>query len=286
MRAAWLILLLLSAGGQRVSAAELAARTAVSLAPSLTELVFALGLGDRLVGRSSACDYPPEAQALPVLGDFGRPNWEALLQAKPALVLATDLEKPGLLRRLEGQGIQARLLPCESWKDLMEAARVISRELGDEDAGRRWVTAMETRRAALKQRVETFYAARERPRVYLEVWGDPPMTAGRPSFADDLITLAGGRNIAAALDRRYVATSTEWIMTEDPDAIVVAYMTTHAPALERMAQRPGWDRLRAVRENRICATINPDWLLRPGPRMLDGAEALAEWLMKQERNAQ
>jgi len=280
MRATCLVLLLLTACARLTPAAEALVRAAVSLAPSLTELVFSLGLGDRLVGRSSACDYPPEAQALPVLGDFGRPNWEALLQIKPDLLLATDLEKPGLLRRLEGQGIQALLLPCESWQDLMEAARVISRELGDEEAGRRWVEIMEARRTALEQRVVLFYAERARPLVYLEVWGDPPMTAGRDSFANDLITLAGGRNIGAALGRRYATVSLEWILAEDPDAIVVAYMTTNAPVAERMMQRPGWGQLRAVRKKRICAEINPDWLLRPGPRMLDGAEAMAEWLTK------
>jgi iron complex transport system substrate-binding protein len=283
MRATCLALLLLTACGRPTPAADPSARTAVSLAPSLTELVFALGLGDRLVGRSSACDYPPEALALPVLGDFGRPNREALLEAKPDLVLATDLEKPGLLGYLEGLGIKPLLLPCENWKDLMEAARVISREFGKEEAGRRWVETMEARRGALEQRVEAFFAGRERPRVYLEVWGDPPMTAGRESFADDLITLAGGRNSGAALGRRYASVSSEWILAEDPDAIVVAYMTANAPAAERVALRPGWNRLRAVRENRICTTINPDWLLRPGPRMLDGAEALAEWLMKEAR---
>lgn len=255
---------------------------AVSLAPSLTELVFALGLGDRLVGRSSACDFPPEAKALPVLGDFGRPNQEALLAAHPDLVLATDLEKPGLRGYLEGLGIRALVLPCENWRDLLEAGRVIGRELGNPEAGRRWADTMEARRAAIEQRADAFRAGRERPGVYIEIWSDPPMTAGKESFANDLVTLAGGRNIGAALGRSYANVSSEWILAQDPDAIVLAYMTTNAAA-ERLAQRPGWNRLRAVREGRVCAGINPDWLLRPGPRMLDGAEALAEWLMEEAR---
>ncbi|MBP7829195.1 MAG: cobalamin-binding protein [Kiritimatiellae bacterium] len=255
---------------------------AVSLAPSLTELVFALGLGDHLVGRSSACDYPPEARALPVLGDFGRPNQEALLAAHPDLVLATDLEKPGLRGYLEGLGIRALVLPCENWTDLLEAGRAIARELGNPEAGIRWAETMAARRAEIEQRVNTFWAGKERPRVYLEIWSDPPMTAGRESFANDLVALAGGRNIGAALERSYANANSEWILKQDPDVIVLAYMTTNAAA-ERLAQRPGWNRLRAVREGRVCAGINPDWLLRPGPRMLDGAEALAEWLMEEAR---
>ncbi|HOW97582.1 MAG TPA: cobalamin-binding protein [Kiritimatiellia bacterium] len=263
----------LPAGGQEPSL------TAVSLAPSLTELVFALGLGDRLVGRSSACDYPPEALALPVLGDFGRPNQEALLAAHPDLVLATDLEKPGLRGYLEGQGIKVLVLSCENWTGLLDTGRAVARELGDAEAGIRWAQDMEVRRTAIEQRANTFWAGRERPSVYIEIWSDPPMTAGKESFANDLVTLAGGRNIGAALDRSYANASSEWILAQDPDVIVLAYMTTNAAA-ERLAQRPGWDRLRAVREDHVCAGINPDWLLRPGPRMLDGAEALSEWLMK------
>lgn len=255
---------------------------AASLAPSLTELVFALGLGDRLAGRSSACDFPPEAMAIPVLGDFGRPNQEALLATHPDLVLATDLEKPGLRGYLEGLGIKAMVLPCDNWADLLEAGRVISRELGDAEAGIRWASQMEARRTDIGQRVTAFYGSGPRPTVYLEIWSDPPMTAGRESFANDLVALAGGRNIGAELDRSYANVSSEWILAQDPDVIVLAYMTTNAAA-ERLAQRPGWDRLRAIREGRVCASINPDWLLRPGPRMLDGAEALAEWLMQQDR---
>ena len=94
----------------------------VSLAPSLTELVCALGLGDHLVGRSSACDYPLSVCQLPIAGGFGRPQLEMVENLKPDVVLATDVEKPGALHRLEKMGVRVLILPCEGWTDLMSAA--------------------------------------------------------------------------------------------------------------------------------------------------------------------
>lgn len=252
----------------------------VSLAPSLTELVFALGLGGHLVGRSSACDYPPAASSLPVAGGFGRPQLEMVESLKPDLVLATDVEKPGVLQRLEEMGVRVRVLPCEGWSDLMSAAREISRELGQPARGEEWVKAMAARREALSAKTAAFFAGKAHPRVYVEVWGDPLTTVSGETFVHDLVVLAGGRNIAQGLKGRYVHISAEWVIREDPDVILLAYMLPKTAAPERLARRPGWERIRAVQSGKVCTTIPPDWLLRPGPRMIDGAEALADWLVQ------
>ena len=254
-------------------------RRVVSLAPNLTELVFELGFGSNLVGRSSACDYPPEAQYLPVVGGFGRPNWEALENLRPDLVLATDLEKPGLLDRLKERGVETLLLPCESWDELVQAGLTISEALGQRAAGEEFVRGMTARRRALESRVAAFYAGKPGPRVYVEVWGDPLTTSGAQSFLDDMVRLAGGVNIAAELRPAYVHVSAEWVIQQDPDAILLAYMLPNASPIESIVKRPGWDKIRAVQENAICANIPPDLLLRPGPRILEGAEKFAEWLM-------
>ena len=252
----------------------------VSLAPNLTELVFELGFGSNLVGRSSACDYPPEVRALPVVGGFGQPNWEMLESLKPDLVLATDLEKPGLLDRLKEMGVQTLLLPCESWDQLMQAGLAVGDAFDQRVVGEMFIRNMTTRRADLEKRVAIFHKDKPRPRVYVEVWGDPLTTAGGQSFLNDLIQLAGGTNIAAALRPQYVHVSAEWVIREDPDVILLAYMLPNASSVESVVKRPGWDKMRAVRGNAICANTPPDLLLRPGPRMLEGAEAFADWLMK------
>lgn len=252
----------------------------VSLAPNLTELVFALGFGDALVGRSSVCDTPPDALRIPVAGAFGRPNREALLTLRPDVVLVTDLEQPGWIARLRAEGMEVLQLPCEGWAELMAAARAIGRAAGKPEAGEAWVAAQEKRQAALADRVEQYWNGRVRPLVYLEVWGDPPTTAGGQTFLDEVITLAGGRNIAGDLPRRYTPVNSEWVIAKDPEAIVAAYMSgTNTAAFER---RPGWSAIRAVRDGRVCRSIPADWLLRPGPRLLDGAEALADWLMAED----
>lgn len=257
-------------------------RRIASLAPSLTELIYDAGWGDRLMARSDACDFPPEAAALPIAGSFGRPNLEWLLRQRPDVVVSTDLERPGLADTLRQAGIAYLRLPCESWSQLLDAAARIGAALDDPAGASNWIARAEARRAALAERVATHWGDRPRPRVYLEVWGDPLTTPGRDSFLTDLIRLAGGHNIGAALDRPYAHVNAEWILAEDPTVIVLAYMIPRAgPSAEVLVKRPGWKNLSAVQRGAIIADIPPDWLLRPGPRWLQGAEALADALMKQ-----
>ncbi len=259
------------------------ARRVASLAPSLTELIYDAGWGDRLVARSDACDFPPESAALPVAGSFGRPNVEWLLRRRPDVVVSTDLERPGLAATLRQAGIEFLRLPCESWPQLLEAAARIGAALDDPAGASNWIGRATSRRDALAARVEQHWAGRPRPRVYLEVWGDPLTTPGRDSFLTDLIQLAGGLNIGAALDRPYAHINAEWLLAENPDVIVLAYMIPQTgPTAEYLARRPGWNTLSALRAGRICTTIPSDWLLRPGPRWLLGAEALADFLIGTE----
>lgn len=269
------------AGFVRVAEAQARPLRVVSLAPSLTELVFVLGFGSNLVGRSSACDYPPGVRLLPVVGGFGRPNGEMLESLRPDLVLATDMEKPGVLGRLKEMGVQTLLLPCESWDQLMQAGLAISEAFDQRVVGEKFVRNMTARRNDLEKRVVHFYHGKPRPLVYVEVWGDPLTTAGGESFLNDLIQLAGGTNIAADLRPEYVHVSAEWIIGQDPDVILLAYMLSNASSAESVVKRPGWDKMRAAQQNAICANIQPDLLLRPGPRMLEGAERFAEWMMGQ-----
>lgn len=250
----------------------------VSLAPNLTELVYVLGFGSNLVGRSSACNYPPESQAVPVVGGFGRPNWEVLESLHPDLVLATDLEKPGLLQRVNERGMRGLLMPCESWDELLQAAITLSEAMGRRSAGEQFVKEMTARRNALAARVASFSGTGQRPRVYVEVWGDPLTTAGANTFLTDIVQLAGGTNIAGSLRPKYVSVNSEWVIGQDPDVILLAYMLPKTSAAAALAKRPAWDKIRAIRQNAICDSIPPDLLLRPGPRVIQGAEAFAAWL--------
>ena len=274
----WIVFLALFAGLLSLRAGELPVERIVSLSPSLTELVYELGFGRYLVGRSSACDFPDEVKKVTPIGAFGRPNLEVLKGVRAQVLLTTDLENPSYSQAIEQMGVRVLLLPCESWNELMQAAGKLCEVMGRPETGRQWIQSMEQRRSVLRQQTESFWAHRQRPGVYIEVWGDPVTTVGGDTFLSDIVQLAGGRNIGSELKIRYPHVSAEWIIAENPDVILCAYMMPSASPVKAIAQRPGWGRMKAVARNAICADIPPDLLLRPGPRMIDGAKAFQEWL--------
>lgn len=263
----------------RPSFADPPAQRIVSLAPSLTELLYDVGWGDRLVGRSDADDYPPEATALPVAGSFGRPNVEWLLREKPDLVVSTDLERPGLAATLRSGGVCYLRLPCNGWKEMLDAVSALGEALGDTARADQWIARAQARRDALAEHVKHTWGDRPRPRVYIELWSDPLTTPGRDSFLTDLVSLAGGISLGADLRDPYAHIAAEWVINEKPDAIVLAYMMAAIkPDPAALAKRPGWGAIPAIRNQRITADIPTDWLLRPGPRWIQAAEALAAFL--------
>jgi len=253
----------------------------VSLAPNLTELVCDLGFSDCLVGRSSACDYPPEVKSVSVVGGFGRPNLELLASLRPDYVLVTDLENRELLSWLKQAHIQPLVLPCEDWDGIFTAAETLSAVFGDPSAGKAWKEQVVAGMDEIRRKTEAFYRnGRKHPRVYVEVWGDPLTTVGRNTFLDRVILLAGGRNIARSMGEGYLHVGGEWVVRENPDVIVLAYMLNDAGgARKAIFGRVGWSGIKAVHEDAVCDEIDPDLLLRPGPRLIDGAKQLAEWLM-------
>lgn len=252
-------------------------RGVVSLAPNLTELMCSIGVESQLVARSSACDFPESVKSLPVAGDFGRPNIEAIARLRPATLIFTDVENPAAIASLRQTGVECLKLSCEGWTNLIAAAETLGRALGEIIRVSNWIARMETRRAEIRRFADETWRGRERPKVYVEIWKEPLTTTGRGTFLDDLISLAGGANIASGLPEKYPHVASEWVIRENPDAILLLYMTGNGPA-SAVRNRTGWSGIRAVRANLICDGIPPDLLLRSGPRCLDGAERFAEWL--------
>lgn len=272
----WLVLAVWVWSGPAASAESTNGPRLVSLAPSLTELVFAMGLESNLVGRTNICDYPEAAATLPVLGSFGRPTWEALVAVRPDYVLVTDLEKPGFLQQMQQRGMTPLVLPCENWAELQEAARQIAAAAGFPDIGEEWARRLQRELDDIEAQVDHFFGNRQRPSVYVEIWGQPITTAGRNSYLNDVIRLAGGDPIGKTLRGSYVPVSSEWLIATDPDVILLAYMLADLQGAQRLDQRPGWQRLAAIRSGRVISDIHPDQLLRPGPRLIEGTRALAE----------
>jgi iron complex transport system substrate-binding protein len=243
----------------------------VSLAPNLTEIVFALGAGDRLVGRTSACTWPEPALAVPVIGGFGRPSLERLLEAKPDLILDVDLEDEQLGAAMARSGLRRERIACGTLDEIAPAVRRVGELLGTREAAEELAGRIERDLTVRRARA----GAGPRPRVYLEIWPDPPMTAGSRAFVSEMVELAGGANVGVE-KREYYTLSSETILQRDPEVILALYPAQADSVLARFKARPGWSQVSALRSDRVVCGLDLDLILRPGPRVgegLDGLEA-------------
>lgn len=248
------------------------ARRIVSLAPSSTELLFALGAGDRLVGRTTWCRYPAEAAAVAVVGDGLNPNIEAVAARRPDLVVLyrSPLNETAAAQ-LERLGIAAVILQQDRLEDVARAARVLGNLTGRTAAGDSIVGAMERLLATTPPPPTS-----PRPRIAIVAWHDPPMIIGRGSFLDQLVTLAGATNVFADIGAASATVAIETIVARDPDRIVdIAGDSAQRPP--DYAARPEWQAVRAIRERRFL--MLPEGLFgRPGPRAHEAVAELARRL--------
>lgn len=244
----------------------------ISLAPSTTEILYALGLDKEIAAVSSYCNYPPEAQKKPKIGDFSHPNIETIISLKPDFVFATGLEQDPAVAELRRLKIKVYIADPADLNALFATVTDIGRITGRTQEARRIVTAMKKDIAAVRAKAEKIPPGKK-VKVFLEIWRDPLMTAGKGSFVDEMIGLAGGVNVAHEVPRPFCNYSAEKVVASDPDCIVMAYMDSGSP-LETVGKRGGWSGISAVRNKRVYNDIDPDLLLRPGPRLTAGLKAL------------
>lgn len=250
---------------------EAPAQRIVSLAPGLTEAVFSIGAGERLVAVDSASDYPAAARGLPRLGSGAQVDLERLLALRPDLVLAWQSgSSPRLLARLRAAGIAVYV---SEPRRLGEIATTLER-LG-QLTGRR--TAAAEQAATFRRRLRSLQRryARARPvAVFYQVWADPLITVNGEQFISEVIRLCGGANVFAGLDVSAPRISVEAVLARDPAVIVAGA----SPAMDNpLAYWRAWPQLRAVRHDHLFE-IPADLLQRPSVRLLDGAELLCERL--------
>jgi ABC-type Fe3+-hydroxamate transport system substrate-binding protein len=226
----------------------------VSLAPSSTELLFALGAGDQVVGRTTWCRYPPAALDVPDVGDGLNPNIEAIAARRPDLVVLyrspMNETAAAQLRRL---GIASVTLPQDRLEDIASAARELGRRTRREAAGDSIAGAIE----ALLGKAPPAAIAQ----LAFVVWDNPPMVIGAGSYLDQLATLAGGSNVFHDLGAASATVSIETIAARNPDVILVLSDSTALPSYSR---RPEWRAIRAVREGRFIM-LPADLFGRPSP---------------------
>ena len=245
----------------------------VSLSPSTTETLFVIGAGDRVVGRSRYCDWPPEALKLPQIGGYVDPSFEAILALRPDLVTgARGPAGAAMSERLEARGIATFLPQTESFAQIDAMILGLGERTGRPKEAKATALALDARVAAVEKAVAT----RPRVRVLLVFGLEPLSVAGPKSFADEMFRRAGGDNVVTE-GGGYPTIGVERVMTLDPDVVVNAAIA-EAHGKERISsETPGWGRVRAVTTGRV-APITDESVLRPGPRIGDGLATLARAL--------
>lgn len=247
----------------------------VSLAPSITEILFLIGAGDLVVGRTTACDYPPEASGVPVVGDFGAPSLERLLAVRPTLVIEVDLADETTGQKIDSIGLTRRRIPCSRLEDIPNAIAAVGRLVGRESAAEALAAGLRIELENARQQSAT---AVQKPSVFVEVWHDPLTTAGSQSFVSEIVTLAGGSNLGDEVQTPYYQVSPEWVIGRNPDIIVGLYMSGSAGITNLVHSRPGWSELTAVKSGHIYGNLRNDVVLRPGPRVMEGIDELRRCL--------
>jgi iron complex transport system substrate-binding protein len=242
----------------------------VSLAPNLTEIVFALGQGDRLAGDTDFCDYPSEASKKPHVGGPVNPNLEQVVALKPDLVLATAINRRETVDALARIGVPVYATDPHSVADMIESVEHIGKVLEAEKTATPLAEALRERLSSLDRRI----AGITPRRVLFVVWTDPLITVGRDSFIADALRRAGARSVVDAT-AEWPRISFEEILRLQPEFLVFA--NAHAADAQRdidsLRTRPGWRNLDAMRRGNIV--VVSDAINRPAPRMVDAVEQLA-----------
>jgi ABC-type Fe3+-hydroxamate transport system substrate-binding protein len=247
----------------------------VSLAPNLTELVYAAGAGSTLVAVTKSGDHPPtvdsldHVSALPV-------DFEGIVAKRPDLVLATDqINPPGDTETFDAVDVPIYFFSFGSLDDVFGALRTVGDLLGTEAVARDSARALERRVAALRTRTDSLDET-ERPRVLVLIGDETLYSFGQGSYIHEMVRLAGGRSITASIKTTAPTLSEEYVLNEKPDVIVGAWGSNYDP--NRLLElHPTWDVVPAIRQDRVYS-LPSSLLLRPGPRLVQGTRRMAALL--------
>lgn len=241
---------------------------AVSLAPNLTEIVFAVGAGDKLVGVTTFCDYPEEAKKLQKIGDTMTPNIESIIALKPQIVLvSTASQIENFTKTLDEQGIVYFVTSPNDLDGIYKSIHDIGEIFGRDDAGHATIDGLKKRVADIEAKTKDS----ARIKTFVQIDKESLYTIGKESFITDLIARAGGISATADLETAYPKLSKETALALNPDAIILSESPDNQAPNDAFKNSP------AVRNNKVFK-INADLLSRPGPRIVDALEQIARAL--------
>ena len=255
----------------------------VSLAPNLTEIIYAIGEQDRLVGVTEFCDYPPEASEKPRVAGFNIMNLEAVVATNPGLIVSNRGNEPQDLEALRRMGIPVFTFRIDSLPALADAAEALGALLGASHAADSAAASWRSRVGSIERRV-ALVPPSARPRVFFGGTDEPIYSVGPGSYIHDVIIRAGGRNVFEDIGTSWPRVDLETLVARDPDVLVISYMIgapEREAIVERLRELPGWRSLRAVRGGRVV-TVG-DEIMRPGPRLIGVLEQLNAEIQQEGR---
>jgi iron complex transport system substrate-binding protein len=245
----------------------------VSIAPSVTETLYALGLGDRLVGDTDYCDYPPQAKSIPRVGAMLNPSLEKIVALKPDLVLGTDeANRRETADQLERLGIPLYGVTAHTVEGTIQSLEDLGHILDWDQPTQKLVASLRARVATVDKQVQ----GQPRLKVLFVVWYRPLITAGGPTFISNVIRRAGGVSISDDMKTEWPHMGLEDVLNRAPDVILFPRTDTFAPGLDEFQKLPGWRDLAAVKNHRIYFVS--ETIMRPSPRLIDALEELANIL--------
>jgi iron complex transport system substrate-binding protein len=241
----------------------------ITLAPNLTEIVYAIGAGSRLVGNTTFCDYPPQAKQVAKVGDTLQPNIERIIALNPDVILiSTASQLETLTKQLDERRIAVFITDPHDLEGVFRSIKTLGDILGEQEQGEKLVNSLRVRTAAVEDAVK-----RATPiTVFYQVSPSPLWTAGRKSWITDLIRRAGGKSMTAEVEGEWLRYSDEAALASRPEAIIMA-----TSGSDKMEVAAALQKSPAVINKRVYG-INGDFLSRPGPRLIDGLEQIAHAL--------
>jgi iron complex transport system substrate-binding protein len=246
----------------------------VSLAPNITEILFSLGLDEEIVGVSIHCNFPEKAKSKVRVGSYISLDFEKITFLKPDLVIATGAGNTReMVDRLEKLGFPTYVIFPKNFNDVLKSIDHLGQVAGREKEAMGIIQGMKQR----SQRVIELTQGLSRPKVFLQIGEAPIVTVGKGSFADDLIYLAGGENIAGKEKEMYPRLGMEEILERSPEVILVSSMDPKGDYQKILNEWSRWKMIPAVKNGRVHL-IDSDLIDRPSPRIIDGLEEIARIL--------
>jgi iron complex transport system substrate-binding protein len=246
----------------------------ISLAPSITEILFALGLNEQIVGVTNFCDYPEAALSKPRIGGFVSPSIEKIVSLKPDLIIGTiDGSRRETIHRLNDLGLSVYLVDPKSFDGVIKTIKNIGEIVGRQDESRRIIRDMKTE----KEDMITHTTSLPKPKVFFQIGYAPIVTVGKGTLADDLIHLAGGRSISEDEPLNHPLYTIETILLKAPEIIIMSSMESKRDYLNLLKIWRHWKGIPAVKMNAIYV-IDSNLVDRPTPRIMEGLETLARMI--------